>query len=118
MGSRPCPRGCSQNFVYYQYTNTGSCFWFEFAREVLRQAGRGSICVLPTTTAQAVRPAKRPAYSVLSPASLYAHGMMLRCWQEATGAYLGACPRIHLKFLLNSLETKRSVCKFVSHGQD
>jgi len=25
---------------------------------------------------------------VLSPASLDAHGMMLRCWQEATGAYL------------------------------
>jgi len=68
-------------------TNTGSCSGFEFAREILPQAGRNSIRVLPITTAQAGCPAKRPAYSVLSPASLYAHGMKLRSWQEATGAY-------------------------------
>lgn len=69
-------------------TNTGSCSWFEFAQEVLHQAGRDSIRVLPITTAQAARPAKRPAYSVLSPASLNSHGIVLRSWQEATGAYL------------------------------
>jgi hypothetical protein len=40
------------------------------AREVLRQVGRNSIRVLPITTAQA----GRPAYSLLSPVSLYAHG--------------------------------------------
>ncbi len=69
-------------------TNAGFCSWFEFAREILRQARRDSIRVLPIITPQAGRPAKRPAYSVLSPASLYAHGMKLRSWQEATGAYL------------------------------
>ena len=55
---------------------------------ILRQAGRDSIRVIPITTPQAGRPAGRPAYSVLSPASLYAHGMKLRSWQEAIGAYL------------------------------
>ncbi|HEY4978233.1 MAG TPA: dTDP-4-dehydrorhamnose reductase [Candidatus Acidoferrum sp.] len=69
-------------------TNTGSCSWFDFAREVLHQAGRDSIRVLPITTADAGRPAKRPAYSVLSPASLNSRGFVLRSWQDATTAYL------------------------------
>ena len=69
-------------------TNAGSCSWFEFAREVLRQAGRGAVRVSPITTAQAARLAKRPAYSVLSPASLHARHITLRSWQDATTAYL------------------------------
>jgi dTDP-4-dehydrorhamnose reductase len=69
-------------------TNTGCCSWFEFACEILRQAGRDSVRVLPITTDQANRPARRPAYSVLSPASLNAYKITLRSWQEATGAYL------------------------------
>jgi dTDP-4-dehydrorhamnose reductase len=55
---------------------------------VLHQAGRDSIRVLPITTAEAGRPAKRPAYSILSPASLNVRGIALRSWQEATRAYL------------------------------
>lgn len=69
-------------------SNAGACTWCEFAVEVLRQAGRGSVRVSPITTEQAARIAKRPAYSVLSPASLLAHGVTLRSWQEATTAYL------------------------------
>ena len=70
-------------------TNAGSYSWFTFPREVLRQAGRVSIGILPITTAQAGCPTKCPAYSVLSPVSLYVHNMMLRSRQEATGAYVG-----------------------------
>jgi dTDP-4-dehydrorhamnose reductase len=69
-------------------TNAGACTWFEFATEILRQAGRSSVRVSPITTEQAARMAKRPAYSVLSPASLLVHGIRLRSWQEATTAYL------------------------------
>lgn len=69
-------------------TNAGACTWCEFAAEVLRQAGRGTVRVSPITTAQAHRVAKRPAYSVLSPASLFAHGVTLRSWQDAITAYL------------------------------
>ena len=69
-------------------TNAGSCSWCEFAQEVLRQAGRAAVRVLPISTAEAQRLAKRPAYSVLSSASLHAHQITLRSWQEATSAYL------------------------------
>lgn len=69
-------------------TNAGCCSWFDFAKEVLHQAGRDSVRVLPITTEEAGRPAKRPAYSVLSPRSLHSRGIFLRSWQEATTAYL------------------------------
>ncbi len=69
-------------------TNVGSCSWFEFAREILRQAGRTSIRIKPITTAEAGRPAKRPTYSVLSPASLNARGLRMRGWRDALGSYL------------------------------
>jgi len=68
-------------------TNSGSCSWFEFAKEVLLKAGRKT-SVLPITTAEADRLAKRPAYSVLSPASITVRGVTLRSWQEAVDAYL------------------------------
>jgi dTDP-4-dehydrorhamnose reductase len=69
-------------------TNSGSCSWFEFAREILRKAGRKTP-VLPITAAELARPAKRPAYSVLSSATLALYGITLRSWQDALDAYLG-----------------------------
>jgi dTDP-4-dehydrorhamnose reductase len=69
-------------------TNSGTCSWFEFASEVLRQAGRDSITVRPVSTAEFVRPARRPALSVLSPASLHRHGISLRHWKDAVSVYL------------------------------
>jgi dTDP-4-dehydrorhamnose reductase len=69
-------------------TNAGTCSWFEFASEILRQAGRGSIPVKPINTVQAARAAKRPAYSVLSPAPLNALGIHVRHWRDALAAYL------------------------------
>jgi dTDP-4-dehydrorhamnose reductase len=69
-------------------TNEGICSWFDFAREILAQSGRGSVPVLPITTDQTARPARRPNYSVLSPASLRAYGIKLRPWQDALRAFL------------------------------
>jgi dTDP-4-dehydrorhamnose reductase len=69
-------------------TNSGVCSWFEFAQEVLRAAGRSSIRVLPTTASQFARPAARPAYSVLSPASLNHYGVTVRNWKESVPVYL------------------------------
>lgn len=68
--------------------NAGSCSWFEFAQVTLRQAGRGSVRVSPSTSAEARRPARRPSYSVLSPASLNALGLRMRLWRDALSAYL------------------------------
>ena len=68
--------------------NEGVCSWYDFARETLAQSGLGATRVHPITTGQAARPARRPNYSVLSPASLHAYGTRLRLWQEALKAFL------------------------------
>lgn len=68
--------------------NEGVCSWFDFAREILAQSGRGSLPVRPITTDQSARPARRPLYSVMSPASLHAYDIHLRPWQAALGAFL------------------------------
>jgi dTDP-4-dehydrorhamnose reductase len=69
-------------------TNAGTCSWFEFALEILRQAGKSAIPVKPIDTVQAARAAKRPAYSVLSPAALHALGINVRHWHAALADYL------------------------------
>jgi dTDP-4-dehydrorhamnose reductase len=69
-------------------TNEGTCSWFDFACEILSQSGRVSIPVVPITTDQSERPARRPHYSVLSPASLHACGIRTRPWQEALHSFL------------------------------
>ncbi|MFZ0807751.1 MAG: dTDP-4-dehydrorhamnose reductase [Candidatus Sulfotelmatobacter sp.] len=68
-------------------TNLGNCSWFEFAREIAREAG--SIAeIRPVNTQQMPRPAKRPEYSVLSPASLKRWGIEMPTWQDALRRYL------------------------------
>ncbi len=67
--------------------NEGVCSWFDFAREILSQSGLGSVPVYPITTDQSARPARRPNYSVLSPASLRAYDIRLRPWQQALRAF-------------------------------
>jgi dTDP-4-dehydrorhamnose reductase len=69
-------------------TNEGVCSWYDFARQILAQSGRQSVLVHPISTDQAARPARRPNYSVLSPASLHAYGIRMRPWTEALEAYL------------------------------
>jgi len=69
-------------------TNEGVCSWYDFAREILAQSGRGSVPVHPISTDQSARPARRPNYSVLSPASLHAYGVRLQPWQDTLRAFL------------------------------
>jgi len=68
-------------------TNQGDCTWYEFARAIIAGAGV-STAVAPCTTEQMPRPAKRPAYSVLSPDSLDAYGIVMPPWQDALARYL------------------------------
>ena len=68
-------------------TNQGQCTWYEFACEIVRQAGR-STRVRPTTSTEFVRPAERPKYSVLSPTRLQAYGISMPSWQSALQRYL------------------------------
>src|ERR1700686_506804 len=68
-------------------TNRGVCSWYEFASEIVRQAG-STTSVRPTTSDRFVRPAPRPKYSVLSDASLSNFGIRMRHWQETLPDYL------------------------------
>ena len=49
----------------YHGTNSGRATWFEFAREIFSFAGADISRVIPVSTSEFPRPAKRPAYSVL-----------------------------------------------------
>lgn len=68
-------------------TNRGVCSWYEFASEIVRQAGSKTI-IRPTTSERFVRPAARPSYSVLSGVSLSNYGITMRNWQETLPDYL------------------------------
>jgi dTDP-4-dehydrorhamnose reductase len=68
-------------------TNAGDCTWYEFAKGIVQEAG------LPTevkavTTAEFRRPARRPANSVLSPASLNAYEIRMPDWKDALSRYM------------------------------
>lgn len=78
-------RASAQGIVHA--TNSGNCTWYEFAGEIVRESG------LPTkinlvTTAEFPRPARRPAYSVLSPGSLHAYNIRMPEWRDALRRYL------------------------------
>ena len=69
-------------------TNTGSCTWCVFAREIFRQSGM-DVQVSPVTTEAFPRPAARPRNSVLDCSSTYELlGGPLPSWQTALGEYL------------------------------
>lgn len=68
-------------------TNSGTCSWYEFAKEILQRAGHSTV-ISPITSAEAGRLARRPAYSALSPKVLTSYGILMRSWQDALQAYL------------------------------
>lgn len=67
-------------------TNRGQCTWYEFARTIVREMGF-SCSVMPITTEQAGRLAKRPSYSVLSPDRLVSLGLALPEWSQALARF-------------------------------
>jgi dTDP-4-dehydrorhamnose reductase len=72
-------------------TNSGNCTWYEFATAIVRASGLPTV-VKPVTTAEFPRPARRPAYSVLSPDSLHAYNIHMPEWQDALRRYLASAP--------------------------
>jgi dTDP-4-dehydrorhamnose reductase len=78
-------RGGASGIVHV--TNAGDCTWFDFAREIVKSAGLATD-VLPVSSQQMARPAPRPAYSVLSPASLQRYEIVMPAWRDALQRYL------------------------------
>jgi dTDP-4-dehydrorhamnose reductase len=50
----------------YHGTNSGEATWFEFAQKIFELAGADVSRVVPVSSSEYPRPAKRPSYSVLS----------------------------------------------------
>lgn len=68
-------------------TNRGECTWYEFAQAIVREMG-ASCSVIPITTKQAGRLARRPSYSVLSPDRLASRGFALPEWSQALACFV------------------------------
>jgi dTDP-4-dehydrorhamnose reductase len=70
----------------YHGTNSGQASWFEYAKAVFEGARLDPDRVKPTESSQFVRPAPRPAYSVLGHDAWSASGLQpMRHWREALG---------------------------------
>jgi dTDP-4-dehydrorhamnose reductase len=69
----------------HHIAGSGSCSWNEFALEIFERAGI-DCRVLPATSEQFVRPARRPAYSVLG--TERRDPLTLPPWQDGLAAYL------------------------------
>lgn len=67
----------------YHLTNSGSCSWYEFAREIFRLSG-AEVRVTPVPASEFPLPAPRPANGLLSALG----SPRLRPWQEALAEYL------------------------------
>ena len=71
----------SKSYGTYHVCGSGSTSWYGFAREVFVQSGM-KVNLLPCTTYEFPRPAKRPQYSVME------NDGICRNWQDALRDYL------------------------------
>lgn len=75
----------SDAFGLHHMAASGSCSWYEFAKEIFEKAGM-EVVTLSASTDMIGRKAKRPAYSAL--ASEIAHAIELPAWQNGLAGYL------------------------------
>lgn len=82
---KPCPKKYEG---IYHITNSGSCSWYEFAKEIIRLSKLRAE-IVPIKSSQLDRPAKRPLNSLLSNAKYNRFiRKPMRHWKKALGAYL------------------------------
>jgi dTDP-4-dehydrorhamnose reductase len=72
----------------FHISNRGYCSWYDFALESVRLAGITSVKIVPVSSTDLNRPAKRPLYSVFNCQRLQQEaGIEMRPWQEALKDY-------------------------------
>lgn len=72
----------------YHATNEGLCSWYEFAKEIFRQAGM-DVPVTPVSSSEFPAKATRPSNSRMSKEKLSDNGFeRLPAWQDALGRFL------------------------------
>ncbi|MEF9438196.1 MAG: dTDP-4-dehydrorhamnose reductase [Candidatus Mariimomonas ferrooxydans] len=77
-----------KGYGVYHITNSSKCSWYEFAVEIAKIKGIQAE-IRPVTSDKFIRPAKRPAFSVLENTMLRLEGMKeLRHWEKALKDYL------------------------------
>lgn len=83
-----CSMIVTEKYGVYQVSNEGECSWYEFAKEIMKQAKKETI-VNPITAAEYPARAKRPKNSCFSKKELDANGFSrLPHWKDALTRYL------------------------------
>jgi len=78
----------TEAYGIYHAANAGHCSWYEFAKAIFEEKGM-PVEVVPCTTEEFPRPARRPAYSVLDGAAVRYNGLpAMRHWREALREFL------------------------------
>lgn len=77
----------STNYGIFHLVNEGVTSWFEYAKEILKLAGMEKE-IIPITSEELNRPAKRPKFSALKNTKL----PLLRPWKEALQEYISFIP--------------------------
>lgn len=78
----------TNKYGIYHCTNSGSCSWYEFAKAIFEEASI-DINVIPLTSEQFPRPAKRPNYSVLENMALQVNDFSpRRHWRDALNTFI------------------------------
>ncbi|WP_230931975.1 dTDP-4-dehydrorhamnose reductase [Priestia sp. TSO9] len=78
----------TQKYGVYHISNSGSCSWYEFAKEIFKVSNM-EVQVKPCTTADFPRPAARPANSVFEHMSIKLNNFTsIRHWREALSSFL------------------------------
>ncbi|RCX29135.1 dTDP-4-dehydrorhamnose reductase [Bacillus sp. AG236] len=78
----------TQKYGVYHVSNSGSCSWYEFAKEIF-EISEMKVQVSPCTTADFPRPAARPANSVFEHRSIKLNNFSsIRHWKEALSSFL------------------------------
>lgn len=78
----------SGQYGIYHLVNEGSCSRYEFARAILRQAGRGDYPIRPIKLRDFRRDSSPPPRAVLRNFAAAALGIVLRPWPEALAEHL------------------------------
>ena len=81
------------HYGIYHLVNEGHCSRYEFAVEIMKQSGRGSILVLPITSDQFRRASTPPRFAPLQNSVGAALGITLRPWQAALADYFAQTAR-------------------------
>lgn len=78
----------TEKYGIYHASNSGHCSWHEFAQAIFETVGL-QVNVLPVTTEQFPRPAKRPAYSVMDHTAIRANDLQdLPHWRDGLERFL------------------------------